>query len=74
MKTNLFLKRVLWLMIPLLTIFTTNVWGATSSITLTSTNLELTNSYTTNTTKTVGGVNFTFSNLRNKRIDAFVAP
>lgn len=27
MKTNLFLRRVLWLMIPLLTIFTTNVWG-----------------------------------------------
>lgn len=24
---NLFLKRVLWLMIPLLTMFTTNVWG-----------------------------------------------
>ena len=28
MKTK-FLKRVLWLMIPLLTIFTTNVWGET---------------------------------------------
>lgn len=29
-KKNLFLKRVLWLMIPLLTIFTTNVWGKTT--------------------------------------------
>ena len=27
MKTK-FLKRVLWLMIPLLTMFTTNMWGA----------------------------------------------
>ena len=34
MKTNLFLKRVLWLLIPLLTIFTTNMWGATATWTL----------------------------------------
>ena len=33
MKTK-FLKRVLWLMIPLLTIFTTNMWGATATWTL----------------------------------------
>ena len=31
MKTNLFSKRVLWLMIPLLTIFSTNVWGAVNN-------------------------------------------
>lgn len=28
-KTNQFLQRVLWLMIPLLTVFTTNVWSET---------------------------------------------
>lgn len=36
MKTK-FLKRVLWLMIPLLTIFSTNVWGTTVTYTVTST-------------------------------------
>ncbi len=33
MKTK-FLQRVLWLMIPLLTIFTTNAWGAANSVTI----------------------------------------
>ena len=33
MKTKFF-KRVLWLMIPLLTIFTTNVWGAEETLTI----------------------------------------
>ena len=36
MKTNLFLRRVLWLMIPLLTMFTTNVWGETTTYTFSS--------------------------------------
>lgn len=36
MKTK-FLQRVLWLMIPLLTIFTTNVWGASVTIGLSDT-------------------------------------
>lgn len=36
MKTK-FLQRVLWLMIPLLTIFTTNVWGETVTIGATDT-------------------------------------
>ena len=30
-KKNLFLKRVLWLMIPLLTLFTINAWGTTAN-------------------------------------------
>ena len=33
MKTK-FLKRVLWLLIPLLTIFTTNAWGAVTALTI----------------------------------------
>ncbi len=31
-KKTKFLQRVLWLMIPLLTIFTTNAWGATATL------------------------------------------
>ena len=41
MKTK-FLQRVLWLMIPLLTIFTTNVWGANKTFTKITSTSELT--------------------------------
>ncbi len=40
-----------------------NVWGATSTITLTQSNLGLTGSYSSNATATVGGVTFTHTDL-----------
>ena len=58
MKTNLFLRRVLWLMIPLLTMFTTNVWGAENTITLTYNSFVLTTTYAKKTA-TVSSIGFT---------------
>ena len=58
MKTNLFLRRVLWLMIPLLTMFTTNVWGAENTITLTYNSFDLTTTYAKKTA-TVSSIGFT---------------
>ena len=58
MKTNLFLRRVLWLMIPLLTMFTTNVWGAENTITLTYNSFGLTTTYAKKTA-TVSSIGFT---------------
>lgn len=43
-KKTKFLQRVLWLMIPLLTIFTTNVWGTTQTDQITAADLAATGS------------------------------
>lgn len=47
----------------MLTIGVGNVWGATSTITLTQSNLELTGLYSSEATATVGGVTFTHTDL-----------
>lgn len=53
MKTK-FLKRVLWLMIPLLTIFSTNAWG-TYTITFNGSNSESTSISTSTTAASITG-------------------
>ena len=47
----------------MLTVGVGQMWGATSTITLTQSNLELTGSYSSGATATVGGVTFTHTDL-----------
>lgn len=66
-KTNQLLStmarlRLLLVMFVALTV-SAEAWGATSTITITQSNLGLTGSYTTNTEKTIDGVTFVYSNL-----------
>ena len=64
MKTNLFnsISKIRYLaLLIFLTLVSTHVWGET--IELTQSALGLTGSYTTNTTKTVSNVDFTFTDL-----------
>lgn len=51
------------MLVMLFTIGSGNVWGATSTITLTQSNLGLTGSYSSGATATVGGVTFTHTDL-----------
>ena len=51
------------MLVMLFTIGSGNVWGATSTITLTQSNLGLTGSYSSGATATVGGVTFKHTDL-----------
>lgn len=55
--------RLRLLLVMLLTLSVSAAWGATETITLTQSALELTGSYTTETEKTIDGVTFVYTDL-----------